>query len=632
VKLGFRSFRARLLVFVLGLLLGVQGAVLLAVNRANLERARHHVDQNLESTARAFARALEVRTRILTEKARLLSSDFAFKQAVATREAETVRSALENHRDRVAADVMMLVTMDDALAVDTLHPDTHADPCPLEKPIALAEESDVGEAYAVEFVEGRPYQLVVVPLFTPEPTAWIVIGFEIDDAFATELREETGTQVSLMSWRAGAEPFASTLPPAEQAQLARELPLDGEPAQRLVVPLAGEEHVTWAVPVPGPPSADGTVVVAVLQRSLPEALAPYLVLRDRLLVILGVGVVISALGALLLATRVTRPVDELAAGAERITAGDYETPVTVRQRDELGVLADSFNLMMKGLSERDRVRDLLGKVVSPEVAEELISRGIELGGEEREVTVLFTDVRSFTTISERKTPQELVHFLNAYLTRASHVVEQNGGVVDKYIGDAVMAIFGAPIRGEGDAERAVRAGVQMVETLRRMEEAPAIGVGINTGRVVAGNMGSKSRLNYTVIGDEVNLASRLEGLTKAYGVEVIVSESTREACPGWAFRELDRVRVKGKDRPVRIFEPLSESGRLSDAWKERLARHEEGLAHYRAGRLDEALAAFEAAARDEDRRLYGFYRARIEQLRTEGLPRDWDGTTVFDEK
>jgi adenylate cyclase len=632
VRLGFRSFRARLLVFVLGLLLGVQGAVLLAVNRANLEQARHHVDQSLEATARAFGRALEVRTRILTEKARLLSSDFAFKQAVATREAETVRSALENHRDRVAADVMMLVTMDDALAVDTLHPGTHEDPCPLEAPIALAEQSDAGEAYAVEFVDGRPFQLVVVPLFTPEPTAWIVIGFEIDDAFASELRKETGTQVSLLSWRAGAEPFASTLRPAEQAQLARALPFDDEPAQRLVVPLAGEEHVTWAVPVPGPPSADGTVVVAVLQRSLPEALAPYLVLRDRLLVILGVGVVISALGALLLATRVTRPVDELAAGAKRIATGDYETPVTVRQRDELGVLADSFNVMMKGLSERDRVRDLLGKVVSPEVAEELISRGIELGGEEREVTVLFSDVRSFTSISERKTPQELVHFLNAYLTRASHVVERNGGVVDKYIGDAVMAIFGAPIQGEDDPVRAVRAGVQMVETLRRMEEAPAIGVGINTGLVVAGNMGSKSRLNYTVIGDDVNLASRLEGLTRPYGVGVIVSESTRDACPDWTFRELDRVRVKGKDRPVRIFEPIRESGRLSDEWRERLARHDAGLAHYRAGRFEEALAAFEAAARDEDRRLYGFYRARIERLRAEGLPDDWDGTTVFDEK
>jgi len=632
VPLGFRSFRARLLVFVLGLVVGVQGAVLVAVNRANVGQARRHVDEGLERTARAFGRALDVRTDILTEKARLLSSDFAFKQAVATGEAATVHSALENHRDRVGADVMMLVTMDEALAVDTLHSGAHAEPCGLARPIAAAEASDRGEAYAVEFVDGIPFQLVVVPLFTPQPTAWIVIGFEIDDAFAEELRKETGTQVSLLRWRPGTTPFASTLHAAHQTELARRLPLAAGPDRRLVVPLAGEDHATWVVPFPGEARADPEPVVAVLQRSLPDALAPYLVLRDRLLAILGIGVALSALGGLLVASRVTRPVDALAGAARRVREGDYDTPVRVGQRDELGVLADSFNHMMRGLSERDRVRDLLGKVVSPAVAEELLSRGIELGGEERRVTVLFSDVRRFTTISERKTPQELVAFLNAYLTRASEVVERHGGVVDKYIGDAVMAIFGAPIAGENDAVRAVRTGVEMVAALRRLEEAPAVGVGINTGVVVAGNMGSRSRLNYTVIGDEVNLASRLEGLTRHYGVGVVVSESTRAACPGWTFRELDRVRVKGKDRPVQIFEPLVETDRPDADLAARLAAHAEALDHYRAGRLDAALAAFGRATTDDDVVLRRLYERRVEALRRDGVPPDWDGTTVFDEK
>ncbi|HKJ25168.1 MAG TPA: adenylate/guanylate cyclase domain-containing protein, partial [Myxococcota bacterium] len=607
-----------------------------ATNRANIAEARRLVDAALERTARAFGRALGVRMRILTEKARLLSSDFAFKQAVATREAATVRSALENHRDRVDADVMMLVTMDGSLTVDTLHGSIHGGRCPLASPIAAAEASDTGEAHAIAVVDGRHYQLVVVPLFTPEPTAWIVIGFRIDDAFAEELREETGTHVTLLPWRPGAEAFASTLAPPLRAELVRDLPYASPPGRSLVVPLAGEEHVTWVVPVPGTAVSEAAVgsdaIVAVLQRSLPDALAPYLKLRDLLLQILGVGLGLSALGALLVASRVTRPVAALAAGARRIATGDYETPVTVRQRDELGVLADSFNEMMKGLSERDRVRDLLGKVVSPEVAEELLAHGLELGGEERCVSVLFSDVRSFTTISERKTPQELVHFLNAYLTRSSAVVERNGGVVDKYIGDAVMAIFGAPIGGADDAERAVRAGVEMVTTVRAMEEAPAIGIGINTGVVVAGNMGSRTRLNYTVIGDAVNLASRLEGLTKRYGVGVIASESTRDACPGWAFRELDRVRVKGKDHPVRIFEPIGPNDALRPEALARIARQEAALEHYRAGRLDEALRGFEAATGGDDPVLLALYRARIARLRQDGLPRDWDGTTDFDEK
>jgi len=635
VNLSFRSFRARLLVFVLGLLILVQGAVLLAVGRANGSEARRHVDEALELTARAFGRALAVRTRILAEKAHLLSADFAFKQAVATGEPDTILSTLENHRDRVDASVMMLLTMDDALLVDTLHPEGHAQACPLVRPVRSAEQSEFGEAHAVEFVDGVPYQLVVVPLFTPEPTAWIGIGFRLDDAFAAELRKETGTQVSLVRWDDAREPFASTLAPALRADLVRGLAATGAlPGESLVVPLASEDHVTWMVPVPRAEGPEpGTQVVAILQRSLPEALAPYLELRGFLLAIFAVGLGVSVAGGVLLAARVTRPVAVLADAARRVRRGRYDDPVEVPGRDELGLLATSFNDMMKGLSERDRVRDLLGKVVSPEVAEELLSRGIELGGEEREVSVLFSDVRDFTSLAERRSPQELVGFLNAYLTRVSDIVERNGGVVDKYIGDAVMAVFGAPLSEEDDALRAVRTGMGMVAALEELgDEAPSIGVGINTDVVVAGNMGSTTRLNYTVIGDGVNLASRLEGLTKRYGVPVIVSESTRNACPGWVFRELDRVRVKGKQRPVRIFEPWGEEASVAPEARERLARHELALSHYRAGRLDEALRGFEAVAGQGDGGLLGLYRARIERLRESGLPADWDGTSVFDEK
>jgi adenylate cyclase len=315
-----------------------------------------------------------------------------------------------------------------------------------------------------------------------------------------------------------------------------------------------------------------------------------------------------------------------------VVGGDYEEPVEVSQRDELGLLASSFNDMMKGLSERDRVRDLLGKVVSPEVAEELLSRGIELGGEERRVSVLFSDVRGFTSLSERKTPAELVDLLNAHLTRVSAIVERHGGVVDKYIGDAVMAVFGAPLARDDDAVRAVRAALELAALPASDSGALVIGVGVNTDVVVAGNMGSRTRLNYTVIGDGVNLASRLEGLTKRYGVGAIVSESTRDACPDLAFRELDRVRVKGKTQPVRIFEPLGPAAALPAGTRERLVRHDRALAGYRAGRLDEALRGFEALAAEGDAALYAVYRERILRLRESGLPAGWDGTTAFEEK
>ena len=220
--------------------------------------------------------------------------------------------------------------------------------------------------------------------------------------------------------------------------------------------------------------------------------------------------------------------------------------------------------MTAGLAERDRVRNLLGKVVSPEIAAQLLQSDLKLGGEEREVTILFCDLRNFTSFSEKMTPADVLSLLNRYLDRMSTIIEKHGGVIDKYIGDAIMALFGAPVADPAAASHAVAAAREMAQALNVLNRelaaegrpALAFGIGINTARVVAGNMGSKTRLNYTVIGDGVNLASRLEGLTKdpAYGTPIIISEATLRALqdPPPA-RELGQVTVKGKAEAVKIF-------------------------------------------------------------------------------
>jgi adenylate cyclase len=236
----------------------------------------------------------------------------------------------------------------------------------------------------------------------------------------------------------------------------------------------------------------------------------------------------------------------------------------VRTDDEISLLAGAFNQMSEGLAERDQVRDLLGKVVSPAVAAELLRKEVTLGGEEREVTILFSDLRSFSTMCEARSAQEMLGVLNHYFTRMSAIVEAHHGVVDKYVGDAMMALFGAPLVGPDDADCALQTALEMSEALDQLNRdwqaqgRPALnfGIGINTDIVVAGNMGSQTRLNYTVIGDGVNLASRLETLTKTpeYGARIIVSQFTLEKAKGrYRTRRLGQVAVKGRQNPTEIY-------------------------------------------------------------------------------
>ena len=234
-----------------------------------------------------------------------------------------------------------------------------------------------------------------------------------------------------------------------------------------------------------------------------------------------------------------------------------------KTRDELQWLASGFNTMVDGLIERDKLRTTFGKYMTESVLQHLLSGKIQLGGETLKVTILFSDIRSFTSISERMDAHALVGLLNEYFTEMVSAVMKNNGVVDKYIGDAIMAVFGAPVPTPQDAQNAVRAAVDMRDALERLNKrlaergAPEIrtGIGIHTGEVVAGNIGSEQRMEYTVIGDAVNLASRLESSTKELGVGIVMSETTweltRDVVKSRAVREIT---VKGREQPVMTYE------------------------------------------------------------------------------
>jgi adenylate cyclase len=255
--------------------------------------------------------------------------------------------------------------------------------------------------------------------------------------------------------------------------------------------------------------------------------------------------------------------------------------------------------------------------------------------------VLFSDVRGFTTLSEGLDPQELSSLMNAFLTPFTRIVHETGGTIDKYMGDAMMAFWGAPVHHPDHAPRAVAAALHMLEALDalnadfRSRGWPAIGVGIglNTGEMSVGNMGSQFRVAYTVMGDAVNLGSRLEGLTRSYGVNIVVSENTMRSAPGFVYRELDQVRVKGKLKPVTIYEVVGSEARVTPAARVFLERYREALAAYRERRFGDAEALFAGLAADvPDCGLYALYLDRVRHYQAQPPPHDWDGVYTFKTK
>ena len=302
-----------------------------------------------------------------------------------------------------------------------------------------------------------------------------------------------------------------------------------------------------------------------------------------------------------------------------------------------------YGYLIESRGKRDISR-LFGQYVPPELVEEMADRPDEISmeGESRDMSVLFSDVRGFTTISEKLEARELSQMMNEFLTPLTGVIHHHRGTIDKYMGDAIMAFWGAPLSDPQHATHALEAGLEMTRAVRKLDEAftargwPTIniGVGINSGEMRVGNMGSEFRMAYTVMGDAVNLGSRLEGLTKAYGVEFICSESTRLAGPSdWAYRELDKVRVKGKKEPVTIYEPLGVKESLDPEFRQDVARHRGALKAFREQNWDVAEREW-ALLQNSPRKhlLYEMYLKRIAVYRQNPPGKDWDGVFTHTSK
>ena len=540
------------------------------VAAAERRHAQERIRAEIEEATRVFIQFVTQTVKQLGLAVRLLSSDYAFASTFAQLRNSndpvaraTLESALQNYRGRIRlASFIRLISSDGRTIADTLPAEASAKLAIDEQLVLHAEETPGLQATTVETLGDTLHLVMVYPLLAPEPSVWIAVGFPLDADLVAEFSHLSGFEIAFV--HNGKVAVCTPALGHTNLALADNSNMHASELQTLDI----KERPFLGLTVPFPEDFGGSTQIVML-RSLDVEMAPFWQLEKVLIALNVIALLVSGIAGVFVARGVTRPLISLSEGVGRIMRDDYRARVPVKTRDEFGNLATAFNSMAMGLEERDKVRDLLGKSVSPEIARELMKSEIELGGEIRNVTILFSDLREFTTLSETQSPQALVKQLNAYFTEVTGAVESAGGVVDKYIGDAVMAVFGAPVQVADHADRAVRAALAILEaeeSLNRERREQGLsplrtGIGISTGAVIAGNVGSTTRYNYTVIGSEVNVASRLESLTKEtiFQARIICSDATRLALNGaHALRDLGETEIRGKRGTLRIWAVDSE--------------------------------------------------------------------------
>jgi class 3 adenylate cyclase len=361
---------------------------------------------------------------------------------------------------------------------------------------------------------------------------------------------------------------------------------------------------------------------------------------------LAIGLVVAAS----MTVNLVRPLRRLLKGAIAVQGGSLDTELPVTSRDEIGDLTAAFNAMVRELRSKARVRETFGKYLDPRIVEGLIERPELLGtkGERRVMTVCFADMKDFTSLSEGVTPVALVNVINRYLATMSEPIRRSGGIIDKYIGDAIMAFWGPPFTAADEQARlaceaslgqlgllpSFRQSLPEVLGIKRHVPPVDMRIGIASGDVVVGNIGSDLSMSYTVMGDAVNVASRLENVNKVYGTHLLVNGMTREmAKDAYEFREIDSIRVVGKEEPEQIFELLGRRGEVAQPTLDLTERFALGLVAYRRQAWTDAVAAFrsclELLPKDGPSRVF---LDRIPLLSAQPLPENWDGVWILSEK
>ncbi|MGK5094329.1 adenylate/guanylate cyclase domain-containing protein [Deltaproteobacteria bacterium TL4] len=342
----------------------------------------------------------------------------------------------------------------------------------------------------------------------------------------------------------------------------------------------------------------------IIFRSQTQELVFYSHLSRVLNMIALLGIATAVFFSVVFSRSVVRTIQNLSTGADAVKNGNLEVQLPILSQDELGQLAQAFNSMIQGLQEKERITRTFKKYVNSSIVDEILKSRVTLGGEKKDVTIYFSDIANFTTFSEKLPPEELLSFLNQYLTKMAQILEQHSAIVDKYIGDAIMAFWGAPLHAENHARLAcltalVQAPLQQQFqdqwTRYAMPSRFVTRIGIHSGEAIVGNIGSEDRMDYTIIGNAVNLASRLESLNKFYGTSILISENTFRAIDPNEFltRTLDSVQVKGKSEMVQVYELMGFRNAASPQQLMLVENFHQGVTAYHQRNFQTALRHFE---------------------------------------
>ena len=555
-------------------------AVVLAVLFASLGFAQWFVsrdaartlNRDLVTTGQVFDGLMAERAARLESNSVLLATDFALKRVLATRfdpdvyEPGTLTSVAVSYRGRIGVDLLWIT--DEAGELLALSPDqplagqSIADLSPLREALDTEES-----AAAIGEIHGELMQLVAVPVFGPDVIAYLLLGQAVDDTLAQRLQHDTGSHISFLT----DERVYATSWPKEQAPSfvpsdATLSALHGSRAAQKtsLIEVGNDRYLSLVLPIEARLARQ---LYSLVQGNYDRALEPLRALQRRIAATGTAALLAALLIGIGLARGITSPVKRLVAGMHEVLRGNLRFRSPIEREDEIGFLATSFNEMVGGLEERERIKDTFGRFVSRDVAEAVLSGRVPLEGERREVSILFQDIRGFTGLSERLDPATLLKLLNQFFTEVVAAVEAEGGVVKQFVGDGVMALFGAPQAYPDHAERAVRAALGIVHRLaslnqqRQAQSAPPleIGVGIHTGTVVAGLIGPDQRVEYGVVGDPVNLANRVETLTKEVQATVLVSRDIADQLgASFVLGRSATLPVKGRKQPVEVVEVVGE--------------------------------------------------------------------------